>query len=77
MTSQPTPRAEHLAWCKTRALEYIDAGDTQGAFASLMSDLNKHPDTADHGARELGAMLMMSGFLSTVQEMRDFIEGCN
>jgi len=70
-------RAEHLAWCKQRALEYVDEGDNQNAFASLVSDLGKHPDTQGHGAVELGMMLLMAGHLGTAHEMRDFIEGCN
>jgi hypothetical protein len=37
-------RAEHLTWCKARALEYLDEGDLTNAVASMMSDLGKHPD---------------------------------
>lgn len=69
-------RADHLAWCKERALEYVELGDTKNAFASLMSDLNKHPDTQGHGARELGIMLLLAGQLDTPAQMREFIEGC-
>jgi len=72
-----TSRSEHLAWCKQRALEYVDAGDVPQALASLMSDLRKHPGTEDHGAIELGMMLAMNGHLSTEREMREWIEGCN
>ena len=43
-------RDEHLAWCKQRALEYADRGDTTNAVASMMSDLGKHPETENHGA---------------------------
>lgn len=70
-------RAEHLAWCKQRALEYVEAGDIQGAFASMASDLRKHPETANHAGAELGVMLMMAGQLSTASEMRKFVEGFN
>jgi hypothetical protein len=38
-------RAEHLAWCKQRALEYLDAGDVENAVASMGSDMGKHPET--------------------------------
>lgn len=38
-------REEHLAWCKKRALEYLDHGDIQGAFSSFASDMGKHPET--------------------------------
>jgi hypothetical protein len=37
---------EHLAWCKLRALEYVDAGELTNAVASMGSDMNKHPKTA-------------------------------
>lgn len=75
--STTTTRAEHLARAKTRAIEYVDAGDLNNAYASLISDLNKHPETAGHAAGELGMMEMLNGGLSTAREMRDFIEGCN
>jgi hypothetical protein len=70
-------RSEHLQWCKQRAIEYIDAGDLQQAFASMVSDLNKHTETAGHPAIELGTMQLMSGFLSTPDAMKKFIEGFN
>ena len=38
--NKPT-RAEHLAWCKKRALEYVDAGDLLQAYTSMASDLGK------------------------------------
>jgi hypothetical protein len=34
-------RAEHLAWCKARALEYLDSGDPGQAITSFISDLGK------------------------------------
>lgn len=70
-------RAEHLAWCKTRALQYVDEGDLNNAFASLVSDLGKHEETRGHGAIELGLILLMAGQLVSPAAMRDFIEGCN
>ena len=70
-------RAEHLAWCKQRALEYVDAGNINQAFASMGSDLNKHPETANHSGITLGAMMLMGGQLDTAEKMRRFIEGFN
>lgn len=75
--SESNTRAEHLAWCKQRALEYADAGNMQDAIASMASDLEKHPETRNHAGVSLGLMLMMSGRLSTAAEMRKFIEGFN
>lgn len=77
MNNTTTTRAEHLAWCKQRALEYVAAGDTAQAFASMTSDLGKHPETENHGAIELGTMMLFSGMLNTPAEMRRFIEGFN
>ena len=38
-------RDEHLAWCKGRALEYLDQHDVKNAIASMMSDMKEHPET--------------------------------
>jgi hypothetical protein len=70
-------RAEHLSWCKQRALEYVDQGELTNAYASMASDLGKHPETEKHAAIQLGMMLMMGGHLSTAPKMREFINGFN
>lgn len=70
-------RKEHLDWCKKRALEYIEIGDINQAFASMMSDLRKHPETTDHSAIQLGAMLYFNNQLNTADKMKKFIEGFN
>lgn len=70
-------RQEHMDWCKGRALEYVEAGDVQGAFTSMTSDLSKHPDTAGHVGIQLGTMQLMGGMLHTPAQMRKFIEGFN
>jgi len=47
-------RSEHLAWCKTRALEYVDSDDCASAVASMLSDVGKweggplYPDATLH-----------------------------
>jgi hypothetical protein len=38
-------RDDHLAWCKQRAVEYLDSGDLANALGSFKSDLGKHPET--------------------------------
>ncbi len=70
-------RAEHLQWCKTRAIEYVNAGDNQQAFASMASDLGKHPETQGHVGLELGMMQLMAGHLDAPDKMRHFINGFN
>lgn len=70
-------RAEHLAWSKQRALEYVERGDVSNAFTSMISDLGKHEETRNHPAIELGTKLFLSGHLHTPTGMREFIQGFN
>ena len=70
-------RQEHLQWCKDRALEYVKQNDLNNAFASFQSDMTKHPETDGHMALELGTMLLISGNLSTAEQMTDWITGFN
>ena len=70
-------RAEHLRWCKDRALEYVSRGNLQEAYTSMVSDLNKHEETRNHGAIQLGMGLLIVGQLGTVEKMQNFIEGFN
>lgn len=73
-----TPRAEHLAWCKQRALEYVDAGDLSQALASMMSDMRKHPET---DTPEVATLLTLEGTrcvgANDTAAMRRLIEGFN
>ncbi len=66
-------RAEHLAWCKQRALEYLP-GDPVQAFTSMASDLDKHEETRGHIGIELGMMMLMT---DNLRDMKNFIEGFN
>ena len=70
-------RAQHLQWCKKRALEYADRGDPAGAIASMISDLSKHEGTARHAGIHLTGMLVLGGHLITIEEVRRHIEGFN
>jgi hypothetical protein len=70
-------RAEHLAWAKRRALEYVDAGDLEQAVASMISDLQKHDDLSDHAGIMLGGMLLFGGHMRDGEEVRKWIEGFN
>jgi hypothetical protein len=68
-------RAQHLAWAKARALEYVDQGELIQAHASIASDLNKHPETRSHPRVLLGMKELMKGRLRTPEAMREHIEG--
>lgn len=74
ITTAPS-RAEHMAWCKARALAFVDSGDLSGAFASITADLKQHEGTAVHVGIELGHLLYLHGKLDTAQDMRHFIHG--
>jgi hypothetical protein len=67
-------REEHLAWCKQRALEYLDRGDLQNAVASMGSDLNKHEETKSNNQHlfALGILYVMNNDFDGV---RRWIEG--
>jgi hypothetical protein len=78
--AQGITRAEHIAWCKQRALEYLDRGDLQGAFTSMLSDLRKHPGTENHIGGILGVSLLFAiraRLIHDPAEMRKWIEGFN
>jgi uncharacterized protein (DUF1684 family) len=76
-SAQPLTGAEHLAWCKERALEYADQRDTASAISSLVQDLGLHPETA--GSVDVVIHLMtplaMTGEFERPGELRKFIEG--
>lgn len=68
-------RDEHMAWCKDRALKYVDAGDPEQAVASMLSDLSKHEGTAD-----IGKAMGMMGLLEIQngdEAVRRWITGFN
>ena len=72
-------RAEHLNWCKARALDYVVHGDLDQALVSMLSDLSKHDDTAQSAkiGGSLCVALQLAGQLNTPQQVTDFIIGFN
>lgn len=70
-------RQEHLDWCKKRALEYLDAGDIPNAVTSMLSDMQKHPDTKLGAASPLNILGMMAIRDNDHAGARRFIEGFN
>lgn len=70
-------RSEHLQWCKDRALEYVEQDDLNQAFASMASDMSKHPETACPKLTELGFRLLWAGHLDTATKMEKWINGFN
>jgi hypothetical protein len=70
-------RAEHLQWAKDRALEYVQNGDFAGACASMLSDLNKHPQIDPSAAKTVFGIEAFTGGLNTADKVRHFINGIN
>lgn len=77
-------REEHIKWCKERAIaEYDYYAKTEprsalrNGMASIMSDLNKHPETASQTLQTLCAMQLMTKPHMTRQEFVNFINGFN
>ena len=68
--------SEHMAWCKERALAYVDRGELDNAMASLASDFRKHPDT-DHDAMKGLCVIAVLTHVANgdVAGTRRFIEG--
>lgn len=52
-------RDEHLQWCKDRALEYWREGDLENACCSMLSDLSKHPETANNNPYLLALSIIL------------------
>ena len=70
-------RDEHLAWCKSRALEYVDCGKLQDAVASMLSDLREwdEPLYTEMAFNVIAMDGMM--FCKTADQVRHWIEGFN
>ena len=68
-----TTRAEHLTWCKERALAFLP-DDPGGAFTSMILDLGKHDETCRHSGIRSGMQLRVT---NNLPDMRKFIEGFN
>lgn len=66
-------RAEHLAWCKKRALEYLDTGDLLDAVTSMGSDLAKHPELGCNP--HLALLAAMRAQDGDERGVREWIEG--
>lgn len=54
-------RAEHIAWCKERAHEYVRQGDLVNAVASMASDMDQHPETASTATGAIATLTVMAG----------------
>jgi len=58
-------REVHIAWCKDRALEYLNAGDLPNAFTSMVSDMGELSQTA------ISRSLIRLGLLHVTEKQAD------
>ena len=73
-----TSRAEHLSWCKKRALEYVERGENRDALTSMIADLGKHPETQDLAtAVGLEMILLRLGGMDSKEGTKKIIEDFN
>ena len=66
-------RETHLAWCKQRALAYVDAGELLNAVTSMGADLEKHPETKANNAVLFAGMIRANN--GDIEGVRRWIEG--
>lgn len=65
----------HLQWCKQRALAYLEDGDIKNAITSMLSDLDKHPETkCNHFLALFGMRIIMD---KDIMAAKRWIEGFN
>lgn len=65
--------ADHMIWCKERALDYVKRAALPAAVASMSSDLRKHPETSEQssGLMVFGMVQIGNG----ADAVRRWIEG--
>jgi hypothetical protein len=69
-------RAEHIAWCKSRAIQEMEySKDPKQGVISMLSDIGKHPETNSEALRALCLMTLMGS--CSEQSVRAFINGFN
>jgi hypothetical protein len=71
-------REEHLAWCKARALEYLDQFEIANALTSFMSDMEKHEETKIPTEGALADLTLLALYRAADNDydfIRRYIEG--
>lgn len=69
-------RAEHIAWCKQRAIDEMEySHDPKQGVISMMSDIGKHPETNSEVLRSLCMMTLLGP--CSAASVRKFIDGFN
>jgi hypothetical protein len=74
MAAEGVTRADHVRWCKQRALAILDSGDVREALTSMLSDLGKHDETRGLAAT-IGLLYLQAFMQNSASAARTFIEG--
>jgi len=70
-------RAEHIKWCKERAIQEMDFyKDPKQGIMSMLSDIRKHPETDSESLAALCMMTLQDRNL-TYHKALEFINGFN
>lgn len=69
-------RQQHLEWCKKRAHEYLARNDIANAVTSILSDMDKHPETKLKSPT-LAMLGMLAVQSNNMSDARRFIDGFN
>lgn len=70
-------REEHMNWCKERAkAEMAYSHRAKDGLVSMMSDLRKHSETANHPAGILLTMELFRNPNMSIREATELIDGC-
>lgn len=69
-------RQEHLEWCKKRAHEYLDKGDIMNGVTSMLTDMQKHPETKLN-IPTLSMLGMLTIQQADMPAARRFVDGFN
>jgi len=77
-------RAEHIKWCKDRAIQEYDyyaktepKSALKNGLTSMASDIRKHPETSSDTLMSLCMMTMITKPNMSRQEFVNFINGFN
>lgn len=71
-------RQEHLQWCKNRAMEYVNRGNLLEGVTSMMSDLEKYPETKSKGVlAALGLLAAQQAQAGDREAVVRYINGFN
>jgi hypothetical protein len=70
-----TLRSAHIQNCKNEAYVYLDKNDFASAWAAFYKDMKENKLTENHPALVIGMHLVLSGHITTIEQLRKHIDG--